>query len=249
MTRPAAKNFVPQPIDQEIRKNPEGKVTFNLSGQPWGVVLQWLADASALSLDWQELPGDFLNLTTTRSYTLPEARDLINRHLLTRGYSILLNGEMMTIVKVKELNASLVPRVKPEELEKLLDHTLCKISFDLDWLIADEAVDELKPMLSSAGQIHKLSRTNRLEVIDTAASLRDLWQLLQDEQSDAGHEQLVKAFRLKHRRAEEVIQLLMNLLGIEEKRKPGSESSDPNMMQQQIQMQMQQMQQQMQQQM
>lgn len=246
--RPTAEKYVPQPIQEEIRKNPDGKVSFSVKGQPWEPVLQWLADASALSLDWQELPADSLNLITSRDYTMEEARDLINRHLISRGFTMIVNGEIMTIVKLKELNPALVQRVKPDQLKMLPDHTICKVSFDLDWLIADEAVEELKPMLSSAGQIHKLSRTNRLEVVDTAVSLRQIWELIESEQSTDGEEQLVRAFRLKHRRAEDVIRMLRELLNIKDP-SGGSQNSgqmDPNMaaqMMEQVQQQMQAMQQ------
>lgn len=244
--RPTADNYVPQPIDTEIRKNPEGKVSFNIKGQPWEPVLQWLSDASALSLDWQELPGDSLNLITTHEYTMEDARDLINRHLLSRGFTMIVTGEVMSIVKVKELNPAMVQRVTPEMLAGLPDHTMCKVSFDLDWLIADEAVEELKPMLSSAGQIHKLSRTNRLEVIDTAISLRQLWELIESEQSKDGEEQLVRAFHLKNRRADDVIKMLRELLKLQG---PGADvpagaaGMDPNMMMQMMQQMQAQMQQ------
>ncbi len=90
--RPTAEKYVPQKIDIEIRKNPDGLVTFNIVGQPWEAVLQWLSDASALSFDWQELPGDSLNLITTHEYTMEQARDLINRHLLMRGFTMIING-------------------------------------------------------------------------------------------------------------------------------------------------------------
>ena len=246
--RPTADKYVPQPIDTEIRKNPDGKVSFNIKGQPWEPVLQWLSDSSALSLDWQELPGDSLNLITTREYTMEEARDLINRHLLSRGFTMIVTGEVMSIVKTKELNPAMVQRVTPEMLAKLPDHTMCKVSFDLDWLIADEAVEELKPMLSSAGQIHKLSRTNRLEVIDTAISLRQLWELIESEQSKDGEEQLVRAFHLQNRRADDVIKMLRELLKLQG---PGGDAAaagggggmDPNMMMQMMQQMQQQMQQ------
>jgi type II secretory pathway component GspD/PulD (secretin) len=245
--RPTADKYVPQPIDTEIRKNPEGKVSFNIKGQPWEPVLQWLSDASALSLDWQELPGDSLNLITTREYTMEEARDLINRHLLSRGFTMIVTGEVMSIVKTKELNPAMVQRVTPEMLAKLPDHTMCKVSFDLDWLIADEAVEELKPMLSSAGQIHKLSRTNRLEVIDTAISLRQLWELIESEQSRDGEEQLVRAFHLQNRRADDVIKMLRELLKLQgpggDAAGGGASGMDPNMMMQMMQQMQAQMQQ------
>ncbi len=246
--RQTADKYVPQKIDTEIRKNPDGLVVFNIVGQPWEAVLQWLSDASALSLDWQELPGDSLNLITTHEYTMAQARDLINRHLLMRGFTMIVNGEVMSIVRTKDLNPAMVVRVTPQELETLADHTICKVSFNLDWLVADEAVEELKPMLSSAGQIHKLSKTNRLEILDTAVSLRHIWELLQDEQSETGDDQLVRAFPLKHRRAEDVIRLLRELLKLQppagEQPQNSGGGMDPNMVMQMMQQMQQAMQQQ-----
>ncbi len=244
--RPTAEKYVPQKIDTEIRKNPDGLVSFNIVGQPWEAVLQWLSDASALSFDWQELPGDSLNLITTREYTMEQARDLINRHLLMRGFTMIVNGEVMSIVRTKDLNPAMVSRVTPQELETLADYTICKVSFNLDSLIADEAVEELKPMLSSAGQIHKLSRTNRLEILDTAISLRHIWELLQDEQSGSDEDQVVRTFLLEHRRAEDVIRLLRELLKLQpptgEQPQNGG-SMDPNMVMQMMQQMQQAMQQ------
>jgi type II secretory pathway component GspD/PulD (secretin) len=245
--RPPAEKYVPQKIDTEIRKNPNGHVAFSIIGQPWEAVLQWLADASALSLDWQELPGDSLNLITTHEYSMEEARDLINRHLLMRGFTMIVNGEVMSIVRIKDLNSAMVVRVSPKDLATLPDHSICKVSFNLDWLVADEAVEELKPMLSSAGQIHKLSKTNRLEILDTAISLRHIWELLQDEQSESGDDQLVRAFLLEHRRAEDVIRLLRELLKLQSPPGEADQESGGGMNPDMVMQMMQQMQQTMQQ--
>lgn len=215
LTRPRLSEKPAEPIESEVRFDEQKRVSFSLRGQSWERVLQWLADASDLSLDWQELPGDSLNLTTTRSYTLEEARDIVNRHLLARGYSMVLNGELLSVMKLSAIKPSLVPRVNAEQLQQLPEHTLCKMSFDLAWLLADESVEEIKPLLSNAGRINKMSRTNRLEIMDTAGSLQDIFNILQEEQSDSGQEQLVKTFPLKHRRASEVIVLLRDLLGVE----------------------------------
>ena len=246
--RPAASKENPAgPIAEQVTFDDAGAVTFDMKGQPWESVLQWLADSSHLSFDWQELPGDALNLTTTRAYTLEEARDIVNRHLLTRGYTMIVNGEQMDVVKLTDIHSSLVPRIAADQLDTTMDHTLCKVSFDLDWLIADEVVEELAPLLSKAGKISKLSRTNRLEIMDTAKTLRDINEILKLEQSETGQEQLLRVFPLKHRRANEVITLLMDLLGLE--RQGGGGGGGMNMgdmgqitnMMRQMQQQMQQM--------
>ena len=82
--RPAKPETPPDPKELKARPDKKGLVKLNFTGQPWLGVLQWLADLSHMNLDWQEVPGDFLNLRTQRSYTLPEVRNLLNRRLLDR---------------------------------------------------------------------------------------------------------------------------------------------------------------------
>ena len=116
LKRPVTPPAEPDRTELEIRPDASGKVRFNFRGQTWPDVLDWLATVSGMSLDWQELPGDYLNLITQRSYTVQEARDLINRHLLARGYTLLEVGEVLTAVKTENINPALVPRVEPDAL-------------------------------------------------------------------------------------------------------------------------------------
>lgn len=136
VVRPSEPPKPPDPKELEIRPDAEGKVHFNFTGQSWPGVLQWLADVSGLSLDWQELPGGYLNLVTQRGYTLAEARDLINRHLLARGFTMLLQDEVLSVVKIENINPGMVPRVEPNELADRMPFEFVKTSFALDWLLA-----------------------------------------------------------------------------------------------------------------
>ena len=80
--RPTAPPQPPDPDELKVRPDANGNVQFQFRNQPWPDLLKWLADVSDVSLDWQELPGDYLNLATQRPYSLVETRDTINRHLL-----------------------------------------------------------------------------------------------------------------------------------------------------------------------
>ena len=246
--RPAKPPTPPNPDElKNLKLDESGKVKFNLKGQPWGDVLEWLAEASHKSLDWQELPPDYLNLVTQQSYSIDDARGLLNRHLLARGFTMLLHGETISVVNVAKINPGMVPRVEPAELERLPDHDYVKTSFSLDWLLSDQAETELKPMLSPNGKLTHLTATNRLEAMDSVTNLRQIWVVLQEEQSGGKQEQLVREFKLKHTKAIEVLDQLHVLLGINKpnpKAKRGGSSGgggmDPNMMGQ-FQQQMQQM--------
>ncbi len=221
-------DYKPDPLEQPvpIDLNAEGTVKFNFHGTPWPVVLDWLARYSHLNLDWQELPGDYVNLRTQRAYTDLEARDMINRHLLARGYTLLVHDELLTVAKIATLNPGLVPRVQAEDLNQCLPHEFVKVSLPLDWILADEAVEQLKPMLSPNGKLHAITSINRLEAVDVAANLQEVYNLLTNEQSKSNSDGgLVREFKLEHVRAVDVIGSLYGILGL---RKPQSLSGGSN---------------------
>ena len=171
-------------------------------------MLEWLATISGMSLDWQELPGDCLNLSTRQSYSVPEVRDLINRLLLARGYTLLCRGEVLAVAEIKKLDPSLVPRVEPADLSKRDPHEFVKVSFPLVSLMAETAAEELKPMLSPNGRLAPLNETNRLEAMDAVTNLRDIDAVLQQQGSDENQPRSFREFKLKHARADEVHRLL-----------------------------------------
>lgn len=214
VTRPAEPETPPDPSELQVRPNADGRLVLNFTGQPWPAVLKWLAEVSRVSLDWQELPGGYLNLVTQREYTVAEARSLINRHLLARGYTMLLRGEIMTVAKIDSLNPALVPRVSPGDLEERDDYEFVKVSFPLRWMLAEEAAKELEPMRSPNGKLTALSTTNRLEAMDAVVNLREIHAVLEQEQSNEGEERLVRPFVLRFARAEEVAEQLKELLGL-----------------------------------
>ena len=242
--KPEAPKTTARPTTPEAPANPEelkvvpdenGKVRFNFQGQPWRGVLEWLARISDLSLDWQELPADFLNLRTQRSYSLDEARDVINRHLLDRGFTMLKHGEILTVVNVKKIDPSLVPRVTPEALDERDPHEFVKVSFPLDSLTAETAKDELLPMMSPNGKLSPMKATNRIEAMDAAVNLREVRDMLAHEQSHRGRKRVVQEFKLEYTRASEVLDQLYELLGIE-KKPAAAGPQNPQQMQQQMMM-------------
>ena len=215
----------------------DGEYVFNFRGAPWAAVLTQLADASNLSLDWQELPGDYLNLRTQRTYTAEEARDLINRHLLARGFTLLTNGEILSVANLKKLDPGLVPPADPDELKDLRPHAFVKVVFALDYLPAERAAEELKALLSPHGKLVALPGSNRLLAMDAAKNLREVAAVLTEEQSGRGRERAIARFPLKHVRADRAKELLEEFLGID----PDKDAlpTDPRQAQMVLQMRMQ----------
>jgi len=211
----------------------DGRVAFQFRNQGWPELIDWLAELADQPLDWQELPGDRVNITTPGRYTVTEVIDLLNRHLLGRGYTLLELDGGLTVVKCATLNPALVPRVAPEDLDTLPPHSFVRTSLEVGWLSAEKLAEELKAMISENGKLTALTTTNRIEAIDAAITLRQVAQLLAQEQDAASREALVPEFKLRHIPAEEAKKLLEQFLGLSSKPEP---EMTPQQMQQAQQM-------------
>ncbi|GIW97178.1 MAG: hypothetical protein KatS3mg111_0511 [Pirellulaceae bacterium] len=243
----------PDPAELQVVPDEQGLVSFHFRNQPWLEVMRWYARVCNLALDWQELPGDYINLMTRRPYTLDEAGDLINRALLMRGFTMLRGEDTLTVVKVEGLNPALVPRVEPNQLVDLPPHQFVRTSFSLQWMLAEEVHEEFSAMLSKNGKLTPLPAANRLEAMDAVANLRDIYAIIQEEESAVALQNLAREFPLKYARAATVKMQLEAFLGLQSSSStggggsPGGVMDMSRMMQQQMQQLQQQMQQQMQQ--
>lgn len=230
--RPETPDAPPDPDELKLRPDEQGRIRFNFQGQPWVSVVTWLAEISDLSLDWQELPPGFLNLHTQQSYSIEEARDLINRHLLDRGFTLLKHGEILSVVRITKVDPSLVPRLEPDELAEARPHDFVRVTFPLDWITAESAVEDLKALISPNGKLTTIKAANQLEAMDAVANLRDIRRLVADPESPRGPRRLVRQFRLEHIKATECQPQLQKLLGLERQSSGGG--SDPATMFQQM---------------
>lgn len=200
------------------------KVLLQFRDQEWKTALDWLASKLELNLDWQTLPEDKLSLSSNQELSLEEVEDLFNMQLLSRGYSLLKRDGVLRLVTLKDLDITLVPRVDAEQLASLPKHSIARVSFALEWMIADEAATELKPLLSPYGKISPMASSNRLEVVDAVVNLREFHRLLLQSENDDARRERVAEFRLQHRRAEEISPKVRQLLGLPPDSSSGSTS-------------------------
>jgi type II secretory pathway component GspD/PulD (secretin) len=220
--RPEKPPRVPDPREFAVKADKSGRVpAFNFIGQTWPDVLQWLASISNCSLDWQELPNDYLNLTTQKSYPLDEVRDLINRHLHARGYTLLVGDGVLSVFKIEKIDPSLVPRATEDELYDHKPYDFVKVSFELpQGMEVDKAKEDIKQVLGPHAKVFPLAATKRILIIDAVANLRTVSELLNQERLLQEGRIVPREFPLKHARAEQIIDVLYVMVGLDPKSRP-----------------------------
>ncbi len=194
----------------------QNRLQFNFLGASWNEVLDWFVKEAKLNMEWRELPSGEFNLKTESTYSVSESLDIINMHLLARGFTLLRRDEVLVLIKLEEnFDTTLVPRIPLEQLDARSSFDFVKVSFALDWLLAGATVAELSPMLSPYGKLVALEKTNCIEAMDSASNLRAIRDLIQREESGNSQERLVSEFVLQHTNATEMIGKLQQLLGME----------------------------------
>ncbi len=237
--RPSSPPSPPERKEFDVRPDEDGNIQFSFRNQSWPDLLKWLADVSDMTLDWQELPGDHVNISTPKKFTLEQARDLFNLHLLSRGYTLVEVAGAIHVCKVDKLNPALIPKVEPDLLSSLPQNRFVRTTFTLQSLMADDVVTEMKSLCSPNGKLTALSNTNRIEAMDSVINLREIYRILSDEQSEAALANLAREFPLVHVRAEDAKSQLERFLGIKSDDTASMSPEQMAMMQQQQQMQMQ----------
>lgn len=241
--RPEKPPRVPDPREFQVHLDDKGRIPpFNFIGQPWPDVMQWLATQSKSTLDYQELPNDYLNLTTDRPYPLDEVHDRINRTLQARGFTSVKYDDVLSVFKIDKIDPSLVRRVTEEQLYDMKPYDFVKVSFELPpGMDVEKAKDDVKQILSPTSKVFPLITSKRLLIMDTVANLRTVSELFNTERMIQDGRIVPKEYFLKYTRPQQVIEILYMMVGVDPKARPAQ--TDPQQQQQQMQM-IQQMQQQ-----
>lgn len=225
-----------EPADKtelEAKPGADGKMVLNFRGHPWTAMIEWFSMASGREVEWTELPSGFVNLRTRKRYSMEETRDILNRLLLARGYTMLDDGEFLMIEKTEGINTALVPRVRPTQLVRMMPHSFVRTSFRLQRAQADELVKELESMKSKNGKLNALASANRIEAMDSVRNLVYMSQTIDDE--EASDRYRPQEFKLRHVRASVIKTKLEEMLGL----KTQSAPMTPQQMQQMQRMQQQ----------
>ena len=240
------------PKELEAALNDNGRIVFRFRGQKWPDVIDWFSETARVEIDWRELPSDFLNVETPHEYSLDQTRDLLNRHLLVRGFTLVVHPGGLSVEKVADLNPASVPRVSPRDLASRQPNDFVKVSFKLRTAFAEDLVAELESIKSPNGKLVAMRATNRIEAMDAVGNLRDMYMVITEEELYDNTGERVQEYKLNYTKADEVRSYLLQFLGQRDNSPSGRRGGGGGdgggamamMMQQQMQQQMQAMQQQ-----
>lgn len=203
----------------------ESKLQFNFAGAPWSDVLRWFAEESNLSLQMNTTPEGTLNFVDPdQRYSIAEGLDLINRLLLDRGWALVRRGRILLLVDLEADNAEkliseMAELVSPEDFVQRGNSDIVRAVFSIGGLEPEKAREELSQIIGPWGRVNVLAGARQVIVTETVGKLKAIQTVL--EAANQAQSNVVD-LQLKHRAAEEVLEIARPLLGLE----PGQNLND-----------------------
>lgn len=204
-----------------------GGLTMNFNSVPWSDVLKWLSKEADLSLQTDFYPpGTFTYRDPYRTYSVPQAMDIMNSVLLSKGFSLIRyqralmcidlgSGENAEIIR--GLIREMVELVPSNQLDQRGEYELCKTVFTLQRLSVEEADKEVRQLLGPHGSIVPLTNSNQLLVAETGGKLRLIRETIQlSEMPEAGRMSKILVLPLQHMSSEELLGIARPLLGLKD---------------------------------
>jgi len=208
------------PIDPNARV-----IQFSFANAPWEYVLEEFARISGLVLQMQVKPtGTFNYINDPRRYTLSEAMDILNTALYPKGHYLVRDGNFLKVIALQEegIPTSLIPRIKPEDLDKHGETEFVSVVFPVKNMLAEEAAKELDNLKSKYGKVVALPSANRVMITDIVRHVRLMRNLLEDTETAAPKSQ-TRYFQLKYAMARNVETVVRELLGLPPRQQPQTE--------------------------
>jgi len=172
----------------------EKKVRFEFRDKRWAEVLEWLTEQTGLNVISNNKPaGTFTFIAPKvngqpREYTIPEVIDIINEALVQQKFMLIRREASFTIVLADEvINDWILPRIRTEDLPTRGKSEMVSIILQLNVLVAEDMVPEVRKMMGPFGDVVALTKSNQLMLKDTAGNLSRIVKTIDDiEKNEKG---------------------------------------------------------------
>jgi general secretion pathway protein D len=182
------------PAGETAKPTPEKKVRFEFRDKRWSEVLEWLVDQTGMQVISPTKPaGTFTFIApkvngVPREYTIPEVIDIINEALSQQRYMLIRREASYTIIAADDvINDWILPRILAEDLPTRGKTEMVSVVLQLNSLVAEDMVPEVRKMMGPFGDVVALTKSNQLLMKDTAGNLMRIVTTINDiEKSEKG---------------------------------------------------------------
>lgn len=196
----------------------EGRYRMTFVFTPWKTVLEYFAKQGGYSFATDVYPPGTLNYSDPKEYTSEQVIDVLNLHLMTKGYILVKREKLLRLFDVANngpVPTEFVPVITPDELPDRGEFELVTCQFQLNRWTPSEAETEIRKLIGPYGTIIVLGPARQLMVTDLGGKLRTIKNTIDAvEQPDAPKDDEFALIRLNKLTPTEFLTTCRQLFGI-----------------------------------
>ncbi|HMC12398.1 MAG TPA: hypothetical protein VKH44_13955, partial [Pirellulaceae bacterium] len=186
---------------------------------PWRNVLEYFAKKGGYAFATDKWPSGTFNYSDTKSYTPEEVLDILNLHLITKGFILAKREKLLRLFDTANdgpVPPEFVEEVSADEIEKYGKFELLTVYFQLDKWPPAEAEAEIKKRLGPYGSITVLSAARQLVVTELGGRLRWIKRTIDEVEkpTQIRQDQRFEMIKLSRLTPSEFLTNVKQLLGI-----------------------------------
>jgi type II secretory pathway component GspD/PulD (secretin) len=230
---PKAKNDdKPERVEPKKDIRPEGKkIAFAMDSKPWKGVFEWISAQTGKPVINTTKPTGTFSFTSTpgATYELGEVIDIINEALLAQKFYLLDSEKNWIVIPADEkIDASKLPTIPLEELDKRGRNELLRVEITLKTLQAEDVAPQIKKIMGPFGDITVLEKFNKLYLQDTGGNLRRVRKMINDIERNDTIGANTSSYKCEYIKAMDAERILKDQLGDSNKIiAPPSSGRDP----------------------
>lgn len=211
----AAQEAAPAGATQPSPPQPApGKFRFSFKDAPLDQVLDFFARRAGLPIIFEApVPQGTLTFIGADDYTFDEALTILNLNLRLRGVQLRREEQFLYLGRLEDamktstrvVGDALPEGVRPEEV--------VNIAIPLQNARAEDVARQIQPLIGSYGGVLAVPTQNLLIVVETAAQVRRLREIIGAIDSVRPVDTSYRLFPLRHARADAVLNALKSLMG------------------------------------
>ena len=189
---------------------------FSYSDAEWEDVFKDLAEDAGKSLLIDKKPDGKLSYYTRDRLTVRQAIGSVNGILYSKGFTILLNDNLMRVTELEDLPAWQLREVGVADLPGLPDMEMVRVLIPLNSIKAEDAEKQFEELVGANGTLVAMPAANRLLMADIVKNVRLVVDTLAS--IDKGGENLqFRKYELKHIAAVQAEATVRDMLGLDAK--------------------------------
>lgn len=189
-------------------------IGFNFKDAPIDQVLDFISRESGVPIiNEAPTPQGTITFISSEKYTLADALSIVNLNLARLGVHLRREPQYLYLATLQDSSRRPTVVATPEGLDRLTPDQIVTVNFPLDNARVEQVLETVKQLVSPIGGVLAVPAQNMLIVVESAAQVRRIREVVASIDSVKPTDSAFKLFPLKHANAETVLGSLKGLVG------------------------------------